>query len=278
MNDLRLVLLGIGLFIIALIYFWDTFKQKTQDRSQTRKLTSFERDSFEDTRALPTYDEDDEVSAETLAELGEFLSNPKLPDINTLNFSLRAKTTEFEQQNISQQKTSDSKSIPDVSIAKTIDTNTLDQHSRSVEKDSSRKSVSADQIITFFIKASPDKYFSGVDILSATKSVGMKFGDMNIYHHYGMGDLVADQAIFSMVSMYEPGYFELGNMDVFQTRGLALFMQIPAPIDSMSALLLMHETALGLAEILDGEVYSSEHKPIDENTLQTMCDTANRIV
>lgn len=278
MNDLRLMLLGIGLFIIALIYFCDTFKQKMQDRYQTRKLTSFERDSFEDTRALPTYDEDDEVSTETLVELEEFLSNPELPDIDTLNFSLKAKTTKFEQQNISQQKTSNSKSIPDVSVARTIDTNTLDQHSQSVEKDSSSKVVSADQIITFFIKASPDKYFSGVDILSATKSVGMKFGDMNIYHHYGMDDLVADQVIFSMASMYEPGYFELGNMNVFQTKGLVLFMQIPVPIDSMSALLLMHETVLGLADILDGEVYSSEHKPIDENTLRTMRDTANKIV
>ena len=278
MNDLRLILLGIGLFIIALIYFWDTYKQKLQNRSHTRKLTSFEQNSFKDTRSLPTYDEDDEVSAETLAELGEFLSNPKLPDIDTSNFSLRAKTTEFDQQDISQQKTSNSKSITEESVAKSIDTNSLDQHPQRVEKDSSSKAVSDDQIITFFIKPPSDKLFSGVDILSATESVGLKFGDMNIFHHYGMEDLETDQAIFSMASMYEPGYFELGNMDVFQTKGLVLFMQIPAPIEGMSALLLMHETTLSLAEILDGEIYSSDHKPIDENTLRTMRDKANGIV
>jgi cell division protein ZipA len=278
MNDLRLILFGIGLFIIALIYFWDTFKQKSKDRSHTRKLTSFERDSFDDTRALPTYDEDDEVSAETLAELGEFLSNPKLSDINTSNFSLRAKTTEIEQQDISQQKTSNSKSIPEESVAKSIDENSLDRHPQRVEKDSSSKAVSDDQIITFFIKPPSDKIFSGVDILSATKSVGLRFGDMNIYHHYGMEGLETDQAIFSMASMYEPGYFELENMDVFQTKGLVLFMKIPAPIDGMTALLLMQETAMGMAEFLDGEIYSSDHKPVDKNTLRTMRDKVNGIV
>lgn len=278
MNDLRLILLGIGLFIIALIYFWDTFKQKLQNRSHTRKLTSFEQNSFKDTRSLPTYDEDDEVSAETLAELGEFLSNPKLPDIDTSNFSLRAKTTEFDQQDISQQKTSNSKSITEESVAKSIDTNSLDQHPQRVEKDSSSKAVSDDQIITFFIKPPSDKLFSGVDILSATESVGLKFGDMNIFHHYGMEGLETDQAIFSMASMYEPGYFELGNMDVFQTKGLVLFMQMPAPIDAMTALLLLQETATSLAEFLDGGIYSSNHKPVDENTLRTMRDAANKII
>ncbi|MFT5426486.1 MAG: cell division protein ZipA [Gammaproteobacteria bacterium] len=277
MNDLRLILLGIGFFIIALIYFWDTFKQKSQNRSHTRKLTSFERDSFKDTRSLPTYDEDDEVSAETLAELGEFLSNPKLPDIDTSNFSLRAKTTEFDQQDISQQRISNSKSITEESVAKSIDANSHGRHPQRAEKDNSSKIDSADQIITFFIKPPSDKLFSGVDILSATESVGLKFGDMNIFHHYGMEGLETDQAIFSMASMYEPGYFELGNMDVFQTKGLVLFMQIPAPIDAMTALLFMQETAMGLAEFLHGEIYSFDHKPIDENTLRTMRDKANGI-
>jgi cell division protein ZipA len=277
MNDLRLILLGIGFFIIALIYFWDTFKQKSQNRSHTRKLTSFERDSFKDTRSLPTYDEDDEVSAETLAELGEFLSNPKLPDIDISNFSLRAKTTEFDQQDISQQRISNSKSITEESVAKSIDANSHGRHPQRAEKDNSSKIDSADQIITFFIKPPSDKLFSGVDILSATESVGLKFGDMNIFHHYGMEGLETDQAIFSMASMYEPGYFELGNMDVFQTKGLVLFMQIPAPIDAMTALLFMQETAMGLAEFLHGEIYSFDHKPIDENTLRTMRDKANGI-
>jgi len=64
MNELRLILLGIGLSIIVVIYLWGTFKQKSQDRARTRKITSFKRGSVEDVKVMPTYDEDDEVSAE----------------------------------------------------------------------------------------------------------------------------------------------------------------------------------------------------------------------
>ena len=141
-----------------------------------------------------------------------------------------------------------------------------------MQEDKSTQSVPDDQIITFLIKASPGKVFSGVDILSATETVGLKFGDMNIFHHYGVEGLVNDQAIFSLASMYEPGYFELEDMEVYKTQGLALFMQLPAPIDNISAFDLMQETAMRLAGLLEAEICSSKHKPIDENTLRAMRD------
>ena len=269
MTDLRLILLGIGLFIIAIIYVWGTFKQRSQDRSHMRKLTSFKRESFENVKVLPTYDEDDEVSVETLAELGEFLSNPKVTDIKTSDFSLSAKTSENNQQGLKS-----SKSIPDQSVS----SNTQKKHSQSMEEDKSTHSVSDDQIISFLIMASPGKVFSGTDILSATKTVGLSFGDMNIFHHYGVEGLVNNQAIFSLASMYEPGYFELETMDLYKTKGLVLFMQLPAPIDNMAAFDLMQETAMGLADSLEGEICSSKHKPIDEKALRGMRDTVAGII
>ncbi len=60
MNDLRLILLGIGLLIIAVIYLWGTIKQKSQDRFRTRKITGFKKSAFVDARATPTHDDDEE--------------------------------------------------------------------------------------------------------------------------------------------------------------------------------------------------------------------------
>lgn len=250
MNDLRLILLGIGLFIIAVIYLWGTFKQKSQDRSHLRKLTSFKRESFEDVKVLPTYDEEDEVSAETLAKLGEFLSNPKLPDIDASDFSLSAKTVATDRKD-------DEKDIK------------LSRSTRGKLPDSDIPDI---QIITFLIKASPGKYFSGINILNATKRVGFSFGDMNIFHHHGVEGLMADQPLFSLASMYEPGCFELEQMETYKTKGLALFMQLPSPVDNVAAFDLMQETVMRLTDMLQGEIWSSKQKPIDEKTLQAMRD------
>ncbi len=235
MNDLRLILLGIGLFIIAIIYLWGTFNQKLQDRSYLRKLTSFKRSPSEVIKVMPTYDDDDEVSTATLAELDKFLANQKLPDIDASDFSLSAKAVATDET---------TQPIPDI------------------------------QIITFLIKASPGKEFSGVNILNATKTVGLEFGDMNIFHHYGVEGLMADQPLFSLASMYEPGCFELEQMETYKTKGLALFMQLPSPVDNVAAFDLMHETVMRLADMLQGEIWGSKQNPIDKKTLQAMRDVA----
>ncbi|MFB3116428.1 MAG: cell division protein ZipA C-terminal FtsZ-binding domain-containing protein [Gammaproteobacteria bacterium] len=235
MNDLRLILLGIGLFIIAIIYLWGTFNQKLQDRSYLRKLTSFKRSPSEVIKVMPTYDDDDEVSTATLAELDKFLANQKLPDIDASDFSLSAKAVATDKT---------TQPIPDI------------------------------QIITFLIKASPGKEFSGVNILNATKTVGFEFGDMNIFHHYGVEGLMADQPLFSLASMYEPGCFELEQMETYKTKGLALFMQLPSPVDNVATFDLMQETVMRLTDMLQGEIWSSKQKPIDKKTLQAMRDVA----
>ena len=240
MNDLRLILLGIGLFIIAVIYFWGTFNQKLKDRSHLRKLTSFKGSSPEDIKIMPTYDDDDEVSTATLAELDKFLANPEVQDLDADGIG-------------------DDKEIK------------LSKSTGGMLPDSEITDI---QIITFLIKASPGKEFSGVNILNATKTLGFRFGDMNIFHHYGVQGLMAEQPIFSLASMYEPGNFDLEQMDTYKTKGLALFMQLPSPVDSIAAFDLMQETVLQLSELLQGEIWNSNQKPIDENTLQAMRDVA----
>ena len=235
MNDLRLILLGIGLFIIAIIYLWGTFNQKLQDRSHLRKLTSFKRSSSEVIKPMPTYDDDDEVSTATLAELDKFLTNQKLSDIDASDFSLSAKAVATDKA---------TQPIPDI------------------------------QIITLLIKASPGKEFSGVNILNAIKTVGFRFGNMNIFHHHGVEGLMADQPLFSLASMYEPGCFELEQMETYKTKGLALFMQLPSPVDNVATFDLMQETVMRLTDMLQGEIWSSKQKPIDKKTLQAMRDVA----
>jgi cell division protein ZipA len=258
MNELRLILLGIGLSIILLIYLWGTFKQKSQDRAHTRKITSFKRDSVEDVNAMPRYDEVDDISAEAPAEMDAFLANPEAPDINASDFSLPIKTAMVDEV--------------DLNLSKAVKLSDQKKQSQDIEEDESREQDNESQIIKFLIKAAPGKTFFGDNILAATNIVGLKFGDMNIFHHYGVEGMESEESIFSLASMYEPGYFDLDNMETFQTKGLTLFMQLPAPMDNIQAFDLMQETAMRLTDMLQGEIWSSKNYPIDTKTLQAMRD------
>ncbi len=258
MNELRLILLGIGLSIILVIYLWGTFKQKSQDRARTRKLTSFKRDPVEDVEVMPLYDEDDEVSAEAPAEIDAFLANPELPDDNISDFSLPINTATIDKV--------------DLNLSISDELNDQKKQSQDIVVDQSREQNNEPQIIKFLIKAAPGKSFFGDNIIAATDIVGLKFGDMNIFHHYGVEGMESEESIFSLASMYEPGYFELDKMGTYETRGLTLFMQLPGPMENVLAFDLMQETAMRLASMLQGEIWSSKDYPIDEKTLQAMRD------
>ncbi len=275
MNDLRLILLGIGLSIIVLIYLWGTFKQKSEDRARTRKLTTFKRDPVKDAKLMPVFDEDEEASAEILAEMDAFLNNPDSPDINGADFSLPTINAAFDDGDfeLSKSNTEKSDDSPVVSPVKSPDKpGEQKKQSKIIAEDEARQQNNEHQIITFLIKAAPGKTFFGDNILAATDVVGMKFGDMNIFHHHGADGIEFEQSIFSMASMYEPGYFELDKMETYQTKGLTLFMQLPAPMDNILAFDLLQETAMRLAELLQGEICSTKHEPIDAKELQAMRD------
>lgn len=129
------------------------------------------------------------------------------------------------------------------------------------------------EILKLLIKAPDGRQFSGKEILNAAENTGLKFGDMNIFHYYSEQ---SDQAVFSLVNMYEPGYFKLDKMDSHHTKGLILFMRLPTSINNVKAFDLMYETARNIADMLEANIYSPAHLPLDEKSLFMARSTANK--
>lgn len=137
-------------------------------------------------------------------------------------------------------------------------------------------SITEDELLMLVIAPGKQDFFNGLDILSATKSAGMKFGKMNIFHNYGAGDVKLETPLFSLANLYEPGEFNLQEMGAFSTRGLIIYMCLPAPVKPEIALELMLNTAHRITESLGGRLCDRFRKPLTDNELKNMRDKIKR--
>ncbi len=122
-------------------------------------------------------------------------------------------------------------------------------------------------IVALSLVAPTDAPFPGPELLGAFDEVGLTFGDMDIFHHYGMAPTSARVAVFSVASLVEPGTFDPGAMDDFSTPGLALFMQLPGPVDGQVGLELMLNTGQRLKDLLGGELRDERRSVLTQQTI-----------
>jgi len=120
-----------------------------------------------------------------------------------------------------------------------------------------------EEILPLYVCAAEGHSYHGRDILRAVNDVGMNFGKMNIFQHYGIGDLASDTPLFNMANMLEPGSFDLSQIDELETTGLALFMALPGPADSLLVFELMLNTAERLVQHLGGEIRDQHQHVVD---------------
>jgi cell division protein ZipA len=123
-----------------------------------------------------------------------------------------------------------------------------------------------DKVVTLYVKAPPGVPFRGSFLMEAMGKAGLAFGDMQIFH-YLENHNGRDRALFSVANMVEPGTFNPQAMDDFSTRGLVLFLQLPAPFDAVKAFDAMVTAARSLATSLEGSVYDTTHSVLTNQTI-----------
>ena len=119
-----------------------------------------------------------------------------------------------------------------------------------------------ERVVAMYLKAPEGQSFGGEDLQQALAAVDLRFGEMAIFHHYGIGKLYAPRPLFSVANMFEPGTIEIDNIDDFSTQGLAFFLRVPARVESSLVFELMLNTAQRLAERLGGELLDDTRAPL----------------
>lgn len=128
-----------------------------------------------------------------------------------------------------------------------------------------------EQVLSLTVMARPGRRFVGHQIRAALESVGMRFGDMDIFHRHGEDEhQPPGPVLFSAVNVLKPGTFDLSSLGDLATPGVALFMQVPGPADPVQTFELMLDTARRLAERLGGEIGDAARQPLSAGRLAGM--------
>jgi cell division protein ZipA len=126
------------------------------------------------------------------------------------------------------------------------------------ESSSSEESTLPSDIIVLYILAKAERTLGGSQINSAAQAMGLRFGDMNIFHYRP-----AERSVFSLANMMEPGSFDEHTIHDLKTSGLTVFMQIRQgdPLDDLTEML---QRSYQLAGLLDARLCNHRRKPLTE--------------
>jgi cell division protein ZipA len=246
MNELRIILLLVGVAVIAFIYIWETLKQKRHLRA---RIDGYHATSKSTPRIVPVADtsatEERDMAGFTL-----FLHQQETPayakPVTTLKSRLNAEV-DLDLWN------EPGPAADDLKPGKTTE----------------------QEIIVIYITADNQPHFNGTDILKAVEAADMKYGDMQIFHYYGPDRKHARCPLLSLANINEPGYFVLEDMNTFTTKGLALFLCLPAEMGGDIAFEFMLDAAHALARSLGGELRGTDRKPLDEDAINRLRAIAN---
>jgi len=245
MNDLRIILLVIGIALIALIYIWESLKQKRNLRSRIDTYHAADRNPPRLTPVAHADVDTDQVPA----DFNLFLHQDKTPSKRQLDIG--------------------TESLPDVDADPELWDITK------TEKEAAPGMDGAQEIMVIYITVDKQPCFTGPDILKAAAAAEMKYGDMKIFHYHGPDRKHAQRPLFSLANISEPGYFVMEDMQGFTTKGLALFMCLPAEMGGDIAFEFMLDAANSLAGTLGGSLRGADRKQLDEEAIDKMRAIAN---
>lgn len=234
MEDLRLVILALGILLLGVIYLWGKWRARNDewdlppdaDLSGERVLPDEEKpeDEWEIVPLRAARNANlDEGALEQMRGLAS-QSKPLGDDIPTLTDVVGAAKPAAQ--------------LPEIVVALTI-------------------------------LAKSGQTISGKALLDATRRTGLVFGNHRIFHRIVNGD-----TIFSMANILEPGYFDADGIEKFSTPGVALFMRLPGKAAGTLAVQQMIETARSMAQLLDARICDERRTPVTEQGFARLLEKA----
>ncbi|MDH5395293.1 MAG: cell division protein ZipA C-terminal FtsZ-binding domain-containing protein [Gammaproteobacteria bacterium] len=234
MDSLRLTLIIIGLIVVAGIYF----KFRSADDDFLLWLKNYLNPANKQTHPASNTSADD---SDLIPVLTPVYDEPDLADFEALSrvISGRDRVEEYSKQS-------------ELTFSATEDTGETGPESL---------------LIILYIMSPKGHVFTGSGIHAVMVSAGLTHGEHQIYHYLQDGI-----AVFSIANAIEPGFFELSQLDSIATPGLAVFLELPGPMECRKAFEKFLELSKRLADALSGELCDEHRSVLTPQTISHLKD------
>lgn len=153
----------------------------------------------------------------------------------------------------------------------TISLSDIDYSEPSIEQEPTQAAPEPSEVLILYVLLPETKEIKGDELLSVLLTLGFKYGDMDIFHRH-IDSSGSGEVLFSLANMFNPGTFDLDNMEKLQTRGVSLFMTLPGPGDALQNFNLMHNAAKKLASEFSGQVLDGQRSVLTVQTVRHYVD------
>jgi cell division protein ZipA len=132
----------------------------------------------------------------------------------------------------------------------------------SLDKEASAKEPEKQEVLMLFIDKVEGTPIDGAKLLPTLLTLGFKYGEMDLFHRHqdssGKGEV-----LFSLANMFNPGTFDIDNMEQLSTRGLTIFMTLPNALEPLQTFNMMHNAAKKIADEFGATVLDDKRNPLD---------------
>ncbi|MGB1261582.1 MAG: cell division protein ZipA [Cognaticolwellia sp.] len=133
-----------------------------------------------------------------------------------------------------------------------------------------KKPAAADiepQVIVLSVVMQQGQAMSGAALLPTLLTLGMKYGEMNIFHRH-QDNAGNGKVTFSLANLMKPGTFDLDDIENFSTQGITLFMTLPNAGDAFEVFEQMLSAAKQLAVEFGGQLLDDKRSVMTKQTEQ----------
>ncbi|MEW6992003.1 cell division protein ZipA [Colwelliaceae bacterium 6441] len=246
----------------------------------------------------PTFDEEplpidvEKPSAEqpalepSLGDLSDIASQPPIdkvpPPAQTTEVApqpIEEKTETVYQQPVSQEKPTRKKSVRksvkekiarnqmEINFGGEVDNEDIPAMSATDEVEPAKKVEIDPEVIVVSVVMPENNSISGAALLPTLLTLGLRFGDMDIFHRHednaGNGKVT-----FSLANMMNPGTFDLDEIETFSTQGITLFMTLPNAGDPFEVFEHMMSAAKQLSMEFHAQLLDDKRSVMTKQTEQ----------
>lgn len=123
------------------------------------------------------------------------------------------------------------------------------------------------EVLILNVRVPEGKVIQGAALLPSLLTLGFKFGEHNMFHRHAASNGKGPR-LFTLANMFNPGTFDIDNMENFNSTGVSLFMTLPIDADAHQVFNMMHNAARKLADEFGAQVLDGRRSVLTRQSLQ----------